>query len=134
MSTPIVRSTPTLKKTRNVRKISDEEMRAMKKKDHQMVKGIFHCFEPRGGGMTFSFRKYKGDDVLSYTLTDGDKLEVPLMVAKHLNQNCWYPKHSFVLNADGAPSVEIGKKVQRCSFESLEFQDIVDEENDKHAS
>lgn len=121
-------SISTLKKPRNVRKISDEEMRLLKKKDHKMVKGIFRCYEPRGGSMTFSFRKYKGDDVLKYTLVDGEIYDVPLMVAKHLNQNCWWPKHSHVLDANGNPSIEVGKKVQRCSFESLEFQDVDEEE------
>ncbi len=45
------------------------------------------------------------------------------MVAKNLNQNCWYPRHTHVLDANGHPSIEVGKKVNRCSFESLEFQD-----------
>lgn len=117
-----------LVKPRNTRKISEEEMRKMKSQDHKMVKGIFRCYEPIGGSMTFSFKKYKGDEVLKYTLKDGDIYDVPLMVAKHLNQNCWWPKHSHVLDANGNPSVEIGKKVQRCSFESLEFQDISESE------
>lgn len=112
------------KSERNTRKITDEEMREMKKKDHKIVKGIFRCYEPRGGSLTFSFRKYKGDNVLKYTMVDGDTYDVPLMVARHLNQNCYYPQHSHVLDANGHPSVQVGKKVQRCSFESLEFQDL----------
>lgn len=116
-------STTTLKKPRNIRKISPEELKAMREKDHKIVKGIFRCYEPRGGSMTFSYRKYKGDDVLKYTLVDGEIYDLPLMVAKHLNQNCWWPKHSHVLDANGNPSIEVGKKMQRCSFESLEFQD-----------
>ncbi len=112
---------------RNPRKITDEEMKKMREKDHKVVKGIFRTYEPRGGSMTFSFKKYKGDDVLKYTLVDGEIYSIPLMVAKHLNQNCSYPKHSYVLDADGKPSVEVGKKVPRCSFESLEFQDIQSE-------
>lgn len=109
---------------RNTRKITDEEGRQMREKDHRIVKGIFRCYEPRGGSMTFSFKKHKGDEVLKYTMVDGDIYEIPLMVAKHLNQNCYYPRHSHVLDANGHPSIEVGKKVQRCSFESLEFQDF----------
>ncbi len=115
---------------RNTRKISDEEMRQMREKDHRTVKGIFRCYEPRGGSMTFSFKKYKGDEVLKYTMVDGDIYEIPLMVAKHLNQECNYPVHSHVLDANGHPSIEVGKKVQRCSFESLEFQDFQDDEEE----
>lgn len=122
-------STLTLPRARrNTRKITDDEMRKMRQKDHKMVKGIFRCYEPRGGSMTFSFKKYKGDEVLKYTMVDGDIYDIPLMVAKHLNQQCYYPKHSHVLDANGKPSVEVGKKVQRCSFESLEFQEIETEE------
>lgn len=121
----------TPKPRRNTGKISDEQMRKMREKDHKMVKGIFRCFEPRGGSMTFSFKKYKGDDVLKFTLIDGDVCEVPLMVAKHLNQDCSYPVHSHVLDANGNPSIQVGKKVQRCSFESLEFQDFEEENAEK---
>lgn len=113
---------------KNTRKITDEEMRQMRKKDHKIVKGIFRCYEPRGGSMSFSFKKYPGDEVLDKTMVDGNTYEIPLMLAKHLNQNCWYPKHTHVLDANGHPSVEVGKKVHRCSFESLEFQDLATEE------
>jgi len=118
-----------IKPKRNTHKITSEEMRKMREKDHKPVKGIFRCYEPRGGGMTFSFKKYKGDEVLKFEMVDGDIYEIPLMVAKHLNQNCYYPKHTHVLDANGKPSVEVGKKVQRCSFESLEFQDLQAEES-----
>ena len=109
-------------KSRNTRKLSKDEIRGMKGKDHKMVKGIFRCYEPRGGNISFSFKKYAGDDLLEYSMKDGDIYTIPLMVAKHLNQNCWYPKHTHVLDSNGNASVDIGKKVNRCSFESLEFQ------------
>lgn len=120
----------TITKEKPRRSISAKAMEAMRKKDNQMVKGVFRCFEPRGGNMTFSFKKYAGDDVQQYNMTDGETYDVPLMVAKHLNNNCWYPKHTYVLDADGKSSVEVGKKVHRCTFESLEFQfeDEVEEE------
>lgn len=121
-------STTTLKKSKNYRKITPDEMKKMREKDHKMVKGIFRCYEPAGGSFTFNFLKYKGDEVLKYTMVDGEIYTVPIMVAKHLNQNCWWPRHTHVLDANGNPSVEVGKKVQRCSFESLEFQDEDDEE------
>jgi len=115
---------------KNYGKISSERMKEMKKKDHKKVKGIFRCYEPRGGSMMFSFKKYKGDDIVQYNMKDGEVYEIPLMVAKHLNQNCWYPKHTHVLDMNGNPSVEVGKKVQRCSFESLEFQDLEEGSNE----
>jgi len=108
-------------KPKNTRKITPEEMRKLKERDHKLVKGIFRCYEPVGGSFKFSFKQYPGDPVYTKTMVDGETYEVPLMVAKHLNQNCWYPKHSYVMDMNGVPTVERGKKVKRCSFESLEF-------------
>jgi len=108
-------------KPKNTRKITAEEMRKLKEKDHKMVKGIFRCYEPPGGSFKFSFKQYPGDPVYTKTMVDGETYEVPLMIAKHLNQNCWYPKHSYVMDMNGTPTVDRGKKVKRCSFESLEF-------------
>lgn len=105
----------------NTRKMTAEENRKQREADHKMVKGVFRCYEPRGGSFTFSFKKYKGDNTHTYTMVDGDTYDIPLMVAKHLNQNCWYPRHSYIMDMDGNPTVNEGKKVQRCSFESLEF-------------
>lgn len=118
-------SAVSIQKPRNTRKITADEMRKLRESDHRMVKGIFRCYEPRGGSFTFSFKKYKGDQILKYTMVDGETYEIPLMVAKHLNQDCWYPKHSYVMDMNGLPTVDAGKKVQRCSFDSLEF--FVDE-------
>ena len=108
-------------KPMNTRKMTQDEMRKNREKDHKIVKGIFRCYEPRGGSFTFNFKKHKGDEVLKYTMVDGHTYDVPLMVAQHLNQNCWYPKHTHVLDANGVPVVDVGSKVQRCSFDSLEF-------------
>jgi len=115
--------TTQLRSPRNTHKLSAEELKKMIEKDHKMVKGKFICFEPRGGSMSFSFKKYPGDQVLFYTMKDGEVRTVPLMVAKHLNNDCNYPVHSHVLDANGNPSVQVGRKVKRCSFESLEFSE-----------
>lgn len=114
--------TTTEVKPRSRRAISNKAMETMRKKDNEMVKGVFRSFEPRGGTVTFSFKKYAGDDVQQYTMVDGDTYDVPLMVAKHLNNNCWYPKHEHTLDANGNAVIGVGRKVHRYSFESLEFQ------------
>lgn len=108
-------------KPTNTRKITQDEMRKLKENDHKIVEGVFRCYEPRGGSVTFTFKKYKGDAAKKYTMVDGETRKVPLMIAKHLNQNCWYPKHSYIMDMDGKPTIDQGKKVQRYGFESLEF-------------
>lgn len=106
------------------RKVSREELQKIKEKDRQLVKGVFRCYEPIGGTMKFSFKKYKEDPVLTLTMRDGETYEVPRMVAKHLN-TCAYPIHSHLQDQNGNPMVGVGKTIKRCSFESLEF--LVDE-------
>jgi hypothetical protein len=107
-------------KTSN-RKLSKEDLKTMREKDLKMVKGIFRSFEPRGGQITFCYKKYKEDPLMNFTMKDGETYEVPYMVARHLNTKCAYPKHSNVLDSNGNPSVCVGEYVKRCSFESLEF-------------
>lgn len=103
------------------KKLTPEEFKKIRERDHRKVRGVFRCFEPRGGSFSFTFKKYRGDEVLKYTMTDGETYEVPMMVAHHLNKNCCYPVHSHVLDANGQPIVDQSRKVHRCSFESLEF-------------
>lgn len=95
-------------------------------KDREMVRGIFRFHEVPGGTMSFVFKKYKEDKVESYTLTDGSVYSLPLGVAKHLNKNCWYPIHQDCRDENGKPSVRVGHKVRRASFQSLEFVDVDD--------
>lgn len=107
-------------------KVSKANLKYMRDKDREMVKGIFRFFEVPGGTMSFSFRKYKEDSIEKYTLVDGQVYTVPLAVAKHLNKNCWYPVHHYQQDEIGNKSVHIGKKVYRCGFQSLEFVDLDD--------
>jgi hypothetical protein len=93
-------------------------------KDRELVKGIFRFHEVPGGTMSFVFRAYKKDPVERYDLVDGQVYTLPLGVAKHLNKNCWYPVHAYQQDENGKPSINVGRKVHRCSFQSLEFIDI----------
>lgn len=114
-------ATATEEKVDSKGKLKAEELKRMRTEDHKKVKGIFRCFEPQGGSVTFSYKKYKEDPVQTYTMVDGSIYTVPYMVAKHLNQNCAYPVHSYSVDANGNQIPIIGKRVNRCSFESLEF-------------
>lgn len=99
-------------------------------KDRELVKGIFKFHEVPGGEMSFAFKKYREDPVEKYTLKDGEVYKIPLCVAKHLNKNCWYPEHRYKLDESGKPALHIQRKVNRCSFQSLEFMDLEDIESD----
>lgn len=95
-------------------------------KDREKVKGIFKYYEVPGGGVSFVYKKYKGEPIERYDFVDGQVYTVPLGVAKHLNKNGWYPQHEHAVDKDGKPMVRISKKIRRFGFQSLEFVDDAD--------
>jgi hypothetical protein len=100
---------------------SGDKVYDMWKEESKIVKGIFRCRDPEGGTITFNFLKYKWDKTQKYTMSDGEVYEIPLAVARHLNNNCSYAVHSHILGADGNPSLDKNKVKSRMNFEGLEF-------------
>jgi len=110
-------------------KMTKEEAKKLiekqRQEDRRMVKGIFKFYECPTASLSFSFKKYKGDPVEHYTLIDGQVYEVPLGVAKHLNNSGWYPVHAYAKSEDGmSPTMRVGQKIHRYGFQSLDFVDI----------
>jgi hypothetical protein len=105
---------------RSVNTESEEKRLKAYKEDSKLVRGKFLCHEPKGGQVKFPFRKYKEDKTVQYTMKDGEVYQVPLAVAKHLN-NCGWEVHSHLLDAQGNPYVGTGKIERRFSFQSLDF-------------
>lgn len=103
-----------------------KNLRYMRDKDREPVKGIFRFYEVPGGSMSFSYKAYKEDPVERFDLVDGGVYTLPLGVAKHLNKNGWYPVHSHMTDENGKPVMRVGQKVRRFGFQSLEFVDIED--------
>ena len=92
-----------------------------RKRDKELVKGIFHNYEVPGGSLEFTYKKYKGEQVEWFKMVDGEMYTIPLGVAKHLNNDVKYKVHQFKLDETGKKSKMIGKTIKRCSFESLDF-------------
>jgi len=103
-----------------------ENLNFQREKEREIVRGIFRFHELPSGQLQFVFRKYKGDELKTYTLVDGETYSIPLGVAKHLNTNCWYPSYNYKNDDQGRPVTTISEKIRRCSFQSLEFVDIDD--------
>jgi len=101
-------------------------LKYMRDKDREMVRGKFIFHEVPGGVMSFSFKAYKEDPVERFDMTDGEIYTIPLGVARHLNKNLWYPEYEFFRDEKTQNMQRIGKKKRRCSFQSLEFVDIED--------
>lgn len=109
-------------KTGSPKKVKNLEYQ--RDKDREKVRGIFRFYEVPGGGMSFCYKKYKGEPVEKYTLVDGEVYELPLGVAKHLNSGGAYPVHEYMQGENGQPSMVVGKKKRRFGFQSLEFVDV----------
>ena len=105
------------------RKLTPEQVEFMRQRDREMVRGIFRFFEVPGGNMSFSYRKYKGDQVESFSMNDGEIYTVPRGVASHLSNNCWYPESAHKMDEFGRIVAQVNKKKRRCSFEPLDFMD-----------
>ena len=102
---------------------------------------MFSFHECPGGILSFNFRGYNftrpGDEIEHYDLIDGQTYELPLAVAKHLNNNCWYPEYEYLPTDKGVQSgfidshggrkrqyLRIRRKVKRASFQSMDFFDV----------
>jgi len=108
-------------------------------KDREMVTGIFQNLETPRGGLVFPYKMYADDPIEIYDLQDGERYQIPRGVAKHLNNNCWYPEYKHMQGQekfgsqgirhaahDGrtqAPSWSIMTKVHRFRFNRIDFDD-----------
>ena len=94
-----------------------EQMEAKKKENRQIVKGRFRNIESPGSQLTFNYNMDK------YIMQDGEVYDVPLEVARHLN-NCYYrvDEKALDVQSDGWKSnPKVGRKIDRFAFESLVY-------------
>ena len=91
------------------------------KEDSKLVKGVFNNLEAPGGSLEFTFRMYPQDPVRKYILEDGGTYELPICVAKHINNTCNEREHKFLVDKEGRKMVGIDKKRQRYQFLSTEY-------------
>jgi hypothetical protein len=98
-----------------------EKLKQTQEEESKLVKGIFKNLECPGGSLRFYFRKYKEDPVKEYVFWDGREYEIPLGVARHLNNNCAYPTHAHAVDEFGTPKETVGKMNHRFAFISKDF-------------
>jgi hypothetical protein len=131
--------TPTKKPlAKKSREEIQKQFKYQRDKDRELVKGKFIFHEVPGGTLEFPFKKWGQDEVEIYTLVDGCIYSLPLGVAKHLNQNLWYPEYGYIQGEAGTTMgagtaigssnlMRVSKKIRRASFQSLEFIDVDEE-------
>ncbi len=64
---------------------SKQLMEKMRKDGERMVKGMFEFVDAQGGWLDFSYRFFPGEPIRTVKITHGEVCDVPLILAKHLN-------------------------------------------------
>ncbi len=129
-----------------------KEVKKRRDKDSQMVNGIFKNLENAAssisrGALSFGFKAYPGDEFAFYEFLDGERYRIPLGVAKHINNGCFYYTYEHNdpqmqklgiqapitpdgrITTAGNQRYRVGKKVHRFAFFPLDFTNE-DLEND----
>ncbi len=106
--------------------LKGKDQNYLRDRDREMVRGIFRFYEVPGGNLSFNFRKYRNDEIETFSLNDGEIYTIPRGVAHHLSNNCWYPESAYKMDEHGKQVAMVSKKKRRCSFDPLDFMDIED--------
>lgn len=114
--------------TKEEREKKQKEIRKQFERDQELVKGVFHFHEVPGGTLTFPYKKYRWEDIETYTLVDGQTYTIKRGVAEHLNNGTSYPVHKNILDAAGRPIQSIGERKKRTSFQSMDYIDSIKED------
>jgi hypothetical protein len=92
----------------NTRVLSDKEKKDAQAKidklrleDEKMVKVRFINHHRKGAKLEFTFKKYKEHPYRSYSIADGQVLELPMMVVNHINNDCTLPKREYDKGENG---------------------------------
>jgi len=62
-----------------------EKIKKMRKEGEKLVKGMFEFIDAQGGWFDFSYRFFPGEPIRSYKIIHGEIIEIPTIVARHLN-------------------------------------------------
>lgn len=93
-----------------------------KERDSDLVTGTFRSFEPLGGMVKLTYLAYEGPPQ-TIEFYDGKEYTIPRYLAKRIENEfqgvgTWYPTHSHIVDANGNPTVAVGKKNRRFGFAS----------------
>lgn len=76
-----------------------EKIKKLQKDGEKVIKGMFEFVDAQGGWFDFSYRFYPGEPIRTVKITHGEIIDIPLDVAKHLN-NVYKKVRQMRENAD----------------------------------
>lgn len=113
------------------KKFTPEEIEIMRQKDNELVYGVFKYHECKGGTLRFMANFYKNDKPKIYTLVDNERYHLPLIVARHLNNDVAIKLYEPVKNvglgnlSSGIDStMKVKQVIHKTGFYSLDFKDV----------
>ena len=101
--------------------INKDAIEAMTPETDRMVTGVFKNLECQGQPARIICRLYKYQQPFNQVLNDGERYTIPYSVARHINENCAYPIHGFLLDDKGNHVKGTGRTVNRYQFTPSEF-------------
>lgn len=80
-----------------------QKIKKMQKEGAKLVRGMFEFVDAPGGWFDFDYRFYPGEPITKIKITHGEICEVPLELARHLN-NCYKKVRMLPENLDQGKS------------------------------
>ena len=95
--------------------VNTDSIEAMTRETDKTVRGTFLNVEYPGQPAKICGKFYKTMQYFAKTFEDSEVCNIPLSVARFINERCNYDQHSYIQDEKGAP-IKTGKKVPRYKF------------------
>jgi hypothetical protein len=95
--------------------VNHDSIEGMTPEKDKKVKGTFINIECPGQPAKVSGRLYKGMEYFSKVFADNEKCEIPLSIARFINERICHERHTRLLDHDGAP-IKSSQPVFRYKF------------------
>ncbi len=106
---------PLVHKKINRYAVNTDSIEAMTPETDKLITGTFVNVECPGQTAKICGKYYKGMDYFCKVLNDNERVNIPLSVARFINERCAYEEHTHILDAQGNP-VKGNKKRPRYKF------------------
>lgn len=99
-------------------------MEKMRKDGDKLIKGMFEFVDAQGGWLDFSYRFFPGEPIRTVKITHGEIVDIPMILAKHLN-NVYKKVRKMPDNLDAGKFSMT--KISRCRFTPMDMlsEDII---------
>ena len=94
---------PFFLRKQNKTAINKDSIEGMTRETDKMVTGTFINVECPGQPAKICCKYYKNMPYFSDTFHDNERRTIPLSVARHINERCFFEEQKYILDESGAP-------------------------------